>query len=215
MRACSSCRCEMLPEDSFCTHCGTRLGPAQAQASTETSPRAAMAAAVADQPVAAAATGFRNPAVEAVVAQLDQATQPSQVTQAPRNTPIASEPPPRVYSKPPLTIGGWSFFDKVRFRWGGGGAIILGISLIGGGHSAGAAIFGVLFIGLGIATWVLTGFGSRGHAEWGDGWYSAWNSMSTNGRVVAGTGSIIGVLFVYVLFCWFFVIRWVIKNIIT
>jgi hypothetical protein len=215
MRRCSSCGCEVLPEDSFCANCGTRFDPTQAQASPEAGPRAAMATAVADQPAAAVTTGFRNPAVEAVAAQLDQATQPPQVAQAPRNTPIAPEPPPRVYRKPPLTIGGWSFFDKVRFRWGGGGAIILGISLIGGGHSAGAAIFGVLFIGLGIATWVLTGFGSRGREEWGDDWYSAWNSMSTNGRVFAGTGSVIGVLFVYLLFFWFFIIRWFIKNIIT
>jgi hypothetical protein len=174
-----------------------------------------MATAVADQPAGAVTTGFRNPAVEAVAAQLDQATQPPQMAQTVRNTPIAPEPPPRVYGKPPLTIGGWSFFDKVRFRWGGGGGIILGIALIGGGHSAGAAIFGTLFIGLGIATWVLTGFGSRGRKKWGDDWYSAWNSMSTNSRVVAGTGSVIGVLFAYLLFFWFFIILWFIKNIIT
>ena len=85
----------------------------------------------------------------------------------------------------------------------------------GSGHSAGAAVFGVLFIGLGIATWVLTGFGRRGHEEFGDDWYSAWNSMPTNGRVIAGTGSVIGVLFLYILFFWFFIILWVIKNIIT
>jgi len=120
-----------------------------------------------------------------------------------------------VYGKPPLTIAGWSLFDKVRFRWGGAGGILLGISLIGGGHSAGATVFGLLFIGLGIATWVLTGFGSRGSKEFGDDWYAAWNSMSTNGRVIAGTGAVIGVSFLYILFFWFFIIRWVIKNIIT
>src|ERR1700722_11709901 len=215
MQACSSCGGEALPEDSFCSNCGTRFDRAQAQVSPETGPRAATATAMADQPTVAVTTGFRNPAVEAVAVQLDQIGQQPQVTQAPLNAPIVPEPPPRVYSKPPLTIGGWSFFDKVRFRWGGGGAIILGISLIGGGHSAGAAIFGFLFIALGIATWVLTGFGSRGGEQWGGDWYSAWNSMSTNGRVIAGTGSVIGVLFAYVLFFWFFIILWFIKNIIT
>ena len=118
------------------------------------------------------------------------------------------DPVERDYVKPPLTLGGWSFFDKIRFRWGGFGDIVLGIALIGGGSSAVAAIFGILFIALGIATWVLTRFG-------GDDWYAAWNRMSTPGRVIAGTGSVIGVLFIYLIFFWFFIIRFFWNHIIA
>lgn len=120
---------------------------------------------------------------------------------------------PTGYMKPPPSIRGWSFFDKVRFRWGGGGDILLGIALIGGGHSVGTTIFGVLFIALGIATWTVTGFGVRGEEEFGGDWYSAWYSMSTTGRIVAGTGSVVGMLFLYIIFFWLFIILWVIKNI--
>jgi hypothetical protein len=109
---------------------------------------------------------------------------------------------------PPLTFGGWSFFDKVRFRWGGAGDVVLGVALIGGGHSAAATVFGVLFIALGVATWTLTGFG-------GGKWYSAWNKMRTPKRVVAGVGSVIGVLFIYLIFFWFFILRFVWKYIIA
>ncbi len=42
---------------------------------------------------------------------------------------------------PPLTFhfrtGRWSLFDKVRFRWGGGGDIVLGIAHDRRCHSAG------------------------------------------------------------------------------
>jgi hypothetical protein len=96
-----------------------------------------------------------------------------------QSSPPMPEPTQREYMKPPLTIRGWSFFDKVRFRWGGVGDIVLGISLIGGAHNI---IFGILFIMLGIATWIFTGFGVRGHQEFGDDWYSAWNSMPTAGQ---------------------------------
>jgi hypothetical protein len=109
---------------------------------------------------------------------------------------------------PPLTFGGWSFFDKVRFRWGGFGDIVLGIALIGGGHSAAAIVFGILFIALGIVTWILTGFG-------GEGWYTAWNKMSTPKRAIAGTGSVIGVLFIYLIFFWFFILRFFWRHIIA
>ena len=115
---------------------------------------------------------------------------------------------------PPLTIGGWSFFDKVRFRWGGFGDIVLGIALIGGGHSAPATVFGILFIALGIATWVLTGFGGGG-AEDSRDWYRAWNTMSAIRRAIAGTGSVIGVLFIYLIFFWFFILRFFWRHIIA
>jgi hypothetical protein len=130
-----------------------------------------------------------------------------------------SEPAPRMYTRPPLTIGGWSLFDKVRYRWGGAGDILLGICLVVGVHSAGGIIFGLLFIMLGIATWIFTNFG-RGRGSLATdqdpgGWYTAWNSMSTNGRIIAGVGSVIGYLFFVVLFFWFFIIRLVWKHIVA
>ena len=81
---------------------------------------------------------------------------------------------------------------------------MLGIAAIGGGHSAGATVFGLLCIGLGITTWILTQFGTRGQAEFNGEWHSAWNSMSTGGSAIAGTGAVIGLVFVYLLFFWFF-----------
>lgn len=120
----------------------------------------------------------------------------------------APDPAEREQVKPPLTFGGWSFFDKVRFRWGGIGDSVLGVALIGGGHSAAAAVFGVLFIALGIATLILTGFG-------GKNWYTAWNKMSAPRRAIAGTGSVIGVLFIYLIFFWFFVLRLFWRHIIA
>ena len=89
---------------------------------------------------------------------------------------------------------------------------MLGISLIGGIHSAGGIVFGVLFIMLGIATWILTHFGS---GEDGRQWYSAWNTMPTVGRTTAGTGSVIGMVFFYVLFFWLMILRWVWKYIVA
>jgi hypothetical protein len=128
-----------------------------------------------------------------------------------QNSPPIPERMLREAITPPLTIRGWSFFDKVRFRWGGVGDIILGISLVGGAHNV---IFGILLILLGVATWIFTGFGVRGHREFENDWYSAWNSMPTAGRVIAGIGSVIGMLFLYLLFFWFFILRWVWKYII-
>lgn len=216
MDACSSCGYEILPDADFCTNCGNRHSRAQAQMG-QVAGSPAVATAAAGEQTPAAAASFRNPAVEAVTAQLGAATWPSPVTDAPRGIPHVPPPAPAPseYRKPPLTIGGWSFFDKVRFRWGGAGDIILGIALIGGGHSAGATIFGLLFIALGIATWVITQFGTRGREQFGDDWYSAWNAMPANGRAIAGTGSVIGVLFLYVFLFWFFIILWVIKNVIA
>lgn len=119
---------------------------------------------------------------------------------------------------PPLTIrtqrGRWGLFDKVRFRWGGFGDILLGIAMIGGGGSAAAAVFGVLFIALGIATWVLTGFGGAGGTD-PVNWYTAWHGMSTPRRAVAGTGVVIGLLFVYAIFFWFFILKMVWRHIVA
>jgi len=87
---------------------------------------------------------------------------------------------------------------------GGAGDIILGIALIGGGGSAGATVFGVLFIILGITTWILGGFGRR-----------PWDDIPPAGRGIAGTGAVIGMVFLYVLFFWFFILRLVWKYIIA
>jgi hypothetical protein len=86
---------------------------------------------------------------------------------------------------------------------GGVGSILLGVSTIGGLHSGAAIVFGVLFIILGVATLILGGFGRK-----------PWFDMSPASRRIAGTGAVIGMLFLYVLLCWFFIIRWVWKNII-
>lgn len=107
------------------------------------------------------------------------------------------------YRNPPLTIAGRSFFDAIRLRWGGAGDIVLGVSCIGGLHSGGGIVFGVLFILLGIATWILTSFGRR-----------SWRDMRTASRVLAGTGSVIGMLFLYLVFFYFFIIRLVWRYII-
>ena len=120
---------------------------------------------------------------------------------------------------PPLTIrtqrGRWGLFDKVRFRWGGFGDILLGIAMIGGGGGGAAtAVFGVLFIALGIATWVLTGFGGAGGTD-PFNWYTAWHRMSTPRRAVAGTGVVIGLLLVYALFFWFFILKMVWRHIVA
>jgi hypothetical protein len=134
----------------------------------------------------------------------------------PESTPIP-EPTIRAYTKP--HIAGWSLFDKVRYRWGAAGDILLGLCLIVGVHNAGGIIFGILFIMLGIATCILTNFGRGSSSLSNDqdpgGWYTAWNSMSTNGRIISGVGSVIGYLFFVVVFFWFFIIRWVWKYIIN
>jgi hypothetical protein len=86
---------------------------------------------------------------------------------------------------------------------GGIGDILLGVSLIGAIHNAGAIIFGVLFIILGIATLILGGFGRK-----------PWFDMSPGSRGIAGTGAVIGMLFLYLIFFYFFLIRVVWQYII-
>lgn len=92
---------------------------------------------------------------------------------------MTSPPLPR---RLPLTIADRSPFDPIRLRWGGLGCIVLGALITGTGEVAGI-VFGILFILLGLATWLLTGFG-------GIGWYD----VATPGRYVVGTGAIIGFL---------------------
>ena len=50
------------------------------------------------------------------------------------------------------------------------------------------------------ATWIITGFGTR-----------YWYSIPTAGRVIAGTGSTVGLAVLYLTFGIFFLIVWVIS----
>lgn len=86
---------------------------------------------------------------------------------------------------------------------GGIGNILLGVSLIGGLHTGPAIAFAVLFIILGIATLILGGFGRK-----------PWDQMTPAGHWIAGTGAVTGMLFLYLLFFYFFIIRMVWKHII-
>src|SRR5271154_2914099 len=115
------------------------------------------------------------------------------------------DPARQGYRKPPpLTIAERSFFDGVRFRWGGVGDLVLGISLIGGLNRGGGNALGIVFILLGITTWILP---SSGHKSWWD--------LPTGSRAIAGTGSVIGMLFLYLIFFYFFIIRLVWRYIIS
>jgi hypothetical protein len=103
--------------------------------------------------------------------------------------PGIRKPPPRIVLK---TFGG------------GVGNIILGVALIGStGGSAGGIVFGVLFIILGVMTLILGGFGRK-----------PWDDMPPASRRIAGTGAVIGMLFLYILFFWFVALRWVWRNIV-
>jgi hypothetical protein len=197
MRECSACKYEVQPEENFCGNCGTRHNPTQTQVSPGTGPPPVAAAAVDGQSSAAGVTSFHNPAVEALTAQLDRANEQPPAAQKPRRAPQLPEPAQREDSKSPPGI--------VLKTFGGGvGNILLGVSLIGGVHNGGAIVFGVLFIILGVATWILGGFGRR-----------PWDRMSPASRRIAGTGAVVGMLFLYVLFFWFVILRWVWRYIIN
>jgi hypothetical protein len=64
--------------------------------------------------------------------------------------------------------------------------------------SAAGIFFGVLLLGLGGATWVLSGFGSR--------W---WYDIPTPQRYIVGTGAVVGMLAFSVIALSLFVISWV------
>lgn len=100
------------------------------------------------------------------------------------------KPPPKIVLK---TFGG------------GVGNIILGVALIGSSNgSAGGVVFGVLFMILGVTTLILGRFGRK-----------PWFDMSPASQRIAGTGAVIGMLFLYILFFWFVALRWVWRNIVT
>jgi len=94
----------------------------------------------------------------------------------------------------PLTIAGRSPFDPIRFRWGGAGSVALGVAVMFTGAGAGI-VFGILLVLLGIATWFFTKFG-----------VTSWYDMSAAGKVIAGTGSVIGCAFLYIFLLTFFAV---------
>jgi hypothetical protein len=96
---------------------------------------------------------------------------------------------------------GRSAVDPTRLRWSGVGNAILAMFFMFGSHSGAlGVIVGLLIIALGLATWIITGFGRR-----------QWYSIPPNARAVAATGAIIGVAMTYLVFGIFFLIIWVIR----
>ena len=82
----------------------------------------------------------------------------------------------------PFTVSGRSPFDTIRIRWGGLGALGLGIGLLFTGAAAGV-FFGILLAALGVATLVLSGFGAV-----------YWYDIPTPRRYIVGTGAVLGFL---------------------
>jgi hypothetical protein len=102
----------------------------------------------------------------------------------------------------PFSIMGRSPFDETRLRWQGAGNIVLALYCLFGAGGAGGIVFGILFISLAVATWVITRFGSRD-----------WYSIPPTERYIAGTGAIIGVAAIYLTFGIFFLTIWFIMLI--
>ena len=74
--------------------------------------------------------------------------------------------------------------------------MVIGVALMFSGGPAGI-VFGILFLLLGIATWIFTSFGA-----------TPWHHVSTPGQIVAGAGSIIGNAFLLMFFLTWFVLKW-------
>ena len=116
-----------------------------------------------------------------------------------------SETKPRLPSppcRPPLSIAGRSPFDERRLHWQGAGNILLALYCIFGAGGAGWVFFGVLFLLLAIATWVIAF-----RADWD------WYSIPRDYRLgVVAAGASIGVTFVYIFFGIFFLVIWVLRH---
>lgn len=80
----------------------------------------------------------------------------------------------------PCTINRRSPFDPVRIRWGGVSTLALGIGLPFTQEPTGI-VFGVLLATIGLATLILSGFGSN-----------FWYDIPTPQRYVVGVGAVIG-----------------------
>ena len=83
------------------------------------------------------------------------------------------------YPSLPCTIAGRSPFDETRLRWGGVGAVLMGVGLLFT-EPAGIAI-GLVMATLGVASLVLSAFGTK-----------FWYDIPTPQRYVVGTGAVIG-----------------------
>jgi hypothetical protein len=103
----------------------------------------------------------------------------------------------------PLTLAGRSPFDPIRLRWGGLGAVVLGVVLLFQGATAGV-VFGIFFALLGIATWAVTRMGA-----------TSWLELTPLGKGVAGTGAIVGLGFLVSFFLIFFLVVGFIKLIVS
>jgi hypothetical protein len=103
----------------------------------------------------------------------------------------------------PLTIAGRSPFDPIRLRWSGLGNILLGMGCAFGAGGVGGVVFGILFILLGIATWIITKFGAI-----------PWHEVSGVSRVLVSTGAIIGTVFLYLFFFYLFIFFFVLKIVL-
>lgn len=101
----------------------------------------------------------------------------------------------------PLTIAGRSPFDGIRIRWGGLGALGLGIGLFFTADPVGI-LFGIILLGLGLATLILSSFGSA--------W---WYDIPVTQRYIVGTGAITGMLAFIVVVGGLFLTFWIIQMI--
>jgi hypothetical protein len=104
-----------------------------------------------------------------------------------------------ITGKVPFTIFGRSPVDPIRLRWGGGGDVVLGVILLLQGGLAGVLV-GTLLMGLGIAVWVLSRFGSI-----------PFLALSTLNKWIVGIGALVGVVFLYTFFICFFITLWAIQ----
>lgn len=100
----------------------------------------------------------------------------------------------------PFNIGGRSFADDIRLRWGGLGCVVLGVLASGTGGAPGI-FFGLFLVALGVATWTITRLGRI-----------PWHDIPTNTRWIAGAGSIIGNAFFLFFFLTFFLVAWFINT---
>lgn len=102
---------------------------------------------------------------------------------------------------PPLTIRGRSPLDGIRFRWDGLADVAFGAAaIVANRANPPLMVLGILLTLLGIATWLLTGFGRI-----------PWQLLSAPAKVIAGTGSIIGFVLIRVFFFVFFFVIWAIR----
>lgn len=111
------------------------------------------------------------------------------------NTPLGQGRLPFTYAPERSAV------DPTRLRWSGVGNFILAMFFMFGSHGGAFGVLaGLLVIALGLATWIITGFGTR-----------QWYSIPPNARAIAATGSIIGVAMTYLVLGIFFLIIWVIS----